>query len=258
MAPAMRGKSRDNGAAQAALSRHARAATGLAAAASLLTAGGAAAQAPAPATLAGLGPQSALFGGPFTNASLDCMTAAIAYEAGSQSIEGQEAVGQVILNRVANPNFPKTVCGVVFAGSERRTGCQFSFTCDGSLRRRLSSRTLSLARSVAMTVLSGGAPDHVGGATHYHADYVYPYWAPTGTRSAKIGVHIFYRMPGDGATPFPGAGMTADDQAAASLARAALVTAGTPPATRRPGAMTAASNPMFAPWGLPIGAGPQR
>lgn len=128
--------------------------------------------------------------------ALDCLTLAIAYEAGNQPLAGQQAVGEVILNRVRDARFPKSVCGVVFAGSERLTGCQFTFTCDGSIRRRLSDATMLTARGVAASVLDGLAPDRVGGATHYHADYVLPYWAWSGTRVARIGAHIFYRMPG--------------------------------------------------------------
>jgi hypothetical protein len=193
--------------------------------------------------------------------AVDCMSWAIAYESARQPIAGQEAVGQVILNRVRDPRRPKTVCGVVFEGSERRTGCQFTFACDGSLHRRLSADTMLVARSVASAVLDGAAPDHVGGATHYHADYVLPIWAATGRRVAKIGAHIFYEMPGD-----------------AGRALAPVITAGEPemamesvldrPAPRRAGRRArqpaiaarsvtpAASHAMFQPWGLPAASQP--
>jgi spore germination cell wall hydrolase CwlJ-like protein len=127
-----------------------------------------------------------------------CMASAIAYEAAREPIEGQQAVAEVILNRVRNPAFPKTVCGVVYAGSQRRTGCQFSFTCDGSTAHRMSFATMATARAVAEAALDGRNPLRVLGATSYHADYVAPYWAPSLVRIGQIGAHIFYRNPGAG------------------------------------------------------------
>ena len=128
--------------------------------------------------------------------ALRCMAAAIDYEAGNEPLEGQEAVGQVILNRLRDPAYPKTVCGVVFQGSARRTGCQFTFTCDGSLLRPRSAQSQAQANFVAEHVLAGRNASIVGGATHYHANYVSPYWAPSLVRVATIGAHIFYRRPG--------------------------------------------------------------
>ncbi len=186
--------------------------------------------------------------------AVDCMAMAIAYEAGNQPIEGQQAVGQVILNRLRVARFPKSVCGVVFDGSARRTGCQFTFTCDGSIQRRLSDTRLLVAREVATAVLSGDAPDRVGGATHYHADYVQPYWADTGTRVTKIGAHIFYRMPGDAALAAP---------LALAAAAAEPVVAQMPrfgARRRNPGlarTTPAATRSMFAPWGLPVASAGQ-
>lgn len=136
--------------------------------------------------------------------AVQCLALAIAYEAGNQSIEGQQAVAEVILNRARagvfarDPAVAKTVCGVVFAGSERRTGCQFTFTCDGSLKRHLPERMLAAARAVAEAALDGRNPTRVSGAAWYHANYVSPYWAPSLVRVATIGAHIFYRAPGLG------------------------------------------------------------
>ena len=87
--------------------------------------------------------------------ALECLTAAIYYEAASEPDQGQRAVAQVVLNRVAHPSFPNTVCGVVYQGSERSTGCQFSFTCDGSLMRVPSKFFWERARGVAAQALSG-------------------------------------------------------------------------------------------------------
>jgi len=128
--------------------------------------------------------------------ALDCMTAAIYYEAANEPGDGQRAVAQVVLNRVRHFSYPKTVCGVVFQGAERRTGCQFSFTCDGSLLRNPSTAGWQRARTVARAALSGVVYAQVGLATHYHADYVVPYWASTLLRQKVIGRHIFYRWPG--------------------------------------------------------------
>lgn len=129
-----------------------------------------------------------------THASaLDCMTAAIYYEAANEPLTGQRAVAQVILNRVRHPAFPNSVCGVVFQGSERTTGCQFTFSCDGSLARAPSKRLWLRAQSVAADALSGLVETRVGHATHYHASYVLPYWAPKLTKLTTIGSHIFYQ-----------------------------------------------------------------
>jgi spore germination cell wall hydrolase CwlJ-like protein len=126
----------------------------------------------------------------------DCMTAAIYYEAGYESTEGQRAVAQVVLNRLRNPLFPKTVCGVVFQGSDRSTGCQFTFTCDGTLARKPAEEAWERSRKVAVAALHGYVMKKVGNATHYHAAYVAPYWSPTLVKVAVVGQHIFYRWTG--------------------------------------------------------------
>ena len=132
---------------------------------------------------------------------LDCLTAAIYYEAGNEITQGKLAVAQVILNRVRHPAFPKTVCGVVFQGHERSTGCQFTFTCDGSIRRKPAEQSWNAARMVAESALAGKVEPMVGWATNYHANYVVPYWAPKLAKTAVIGTHIFYRMPGSVGQP---------------------------------------------------------
>ncbi|MDE2486891.1 MAG: cell wall hydrolase [Alphaproteobacteria bacterium] len=133
--------------------------------------------------------------------AIDCMTAAIYYEAGFESIEGQRAVAQVVLNRLHHPAFPKTVCGVVFQGSDRSTGCQFTFTCDGALGRKPDEAAWDRARKVAIAALNGYVMKRVGMATHYHADYVAPYWSPDLVKVAVVGHHIFYRWTGGWGTP---------------------------------------------------------
>lgn len=134
--------------------------------------------------------------GAVSNAALECLTKAIYYEAAVENETGQRAVAQVVLNRMRNPIFPHTVCGVVFQGSELRTGCQFSFTCDGSLLRQPSLTGWMRARRVALAALAGHVEPSVGLATHYHANYVVPYWANSLDKIANIGAHIFYTMRG--------------------------------------------------------------
>ena len=103
---------------------------------------------------------------------------------------------QVVLNRVRHPDFPKSVCGVVYQGAERKTGCQFSFTCDGALKRQLDADAWNRAALVAQRALNGYVVPAVGASTYYHADYVFPVWAPSLVKLATIGPHIFYSMPG--------------------------------------------------------------
>lgn len=133
--------------------------------------------------------------------ALDCLTSAVYYEAGSQSDDGERAVAQVVLNRVRHPAFPSTVCGVVYQGSTRMTGCQFTFTCDGSLRRQPDMAGWTRARRIAEAALSGAVFAPVGLATHYHADYVVPYWASTMAKNAIVGAHLFYRWAGGWGKP---------------------------------------------------------
>ena len=125
----------------------------------------------------------------------DCLALAGMAEAGSGDGD-QRAVMQVILNRVRHPAFAKTVCGVVFEGSQRAIGCQFSFTCDGSLARRYSAALWEASRRRADELLGGATYAPVGNATHFHADYVYPWWSDQLDKVAKVGAHIFFRWRG--------------------------------------------------------------
>jgi spore germination cell wall hydrolase CwlJ-like protein len=128
--------------------------------------------------------------------AVTCLAEAVYYEAASQSDDGEAAVAQVVLNRMRNPAFPKTVCGVVFQGSNLPTGCQFTFTCDGSLARPPSAEGWRRAKQVAERALGGYVQREVGESTYYHANYVVPYWQPTVLKVAQIGAHIFYRWNG--------------------------------------------------------------
>jgi spore germination cell wall hydrolase CwlJ-like protein len=133
--------------------------------------------------------------------ALECLTQAIYYEAARESEDGQRAVAQVVLNRMRHPAYPASVCAVVYQGAERPTGCQFSFTCDGSLGRAPMRSYWDRARLIAHQALQGYVHAPVGNATHYHANYVMPYWAPTLVKNAVIGLHIFYRWPGSWGQP---------------------------------------------------------
>jgi hypothetical protein len=162
-----------------------------------------------------------------------CLTAAIYYEAASEADAGQRAVAQVVLNRVAHPAYPNTVCGVVYQGSERSTGCQFSFTCDGALARRPNPLFWERAAAVARQALAGYVYAPAGLATHYHTVAVHPYWAPSLHYMLTIGAHRFYSFNGAagrpatfryaylGGEPLP-APHRHDESAAAAAATAAL------------------------------------
>jgi len=133
--------------------------------------------------------------------ALECLTSAIYYEAATEPDDGQQAVAQVILNRVRHPAFPATVCGVVYQGSEKTTGCQFSYACDGSMAR-VPSRTYWLrAMKVAAAALNGHVFAPVGLATHYHTYAVTPSWNRSLVMTAAIGAHFFHRWQGWWGTP---------------------------------------------------------
>jgi len=126
-----------------------------------------------------------------------CLAVGIYFEARGESARGQLAVASVILNRVGSENYPDTICGVVYQGSTRNTGCQFSFTCDRTLNkvpneRRAWAKAMRTAEYVTMGRLDDA---DVGPAMFYHADYVQPYWASSMVEVAKIGRHIFYSKP---------------------------------------------------------------
>ena len=123
-----------------------------------------------------------------------CLAQTIYYEARSEPRIGQLAVADVVLNRVASRLYPNSICEVVFQGSERRSGCQFSFTCDGSMQARLNQRKWKAAEELAGAVLAGIRAPVSRNATHYHASYVTPYWAAKLTPTATIGTHKFYKF----------------------------------------------------------------
>ncbi|MBV9930735.1 MAG: cell wall hydrolase [Alphaproteobacteria bacterium] len=133
--------------------------------------------------------------------AVECLTAAVYYESAMEPVDGQRAVAQVVLNRVRHPAYPKTVCGVVFQGSDRTTGCQFTFTCDGAMMRAPVPVLWTRARIVAEEAIAGKVYAPVGWSTHYHANYVVPYWSGTLAKAANVGRHIFYRWAGGWGRP---------------------------------------------------------
>lgn len=125
----------------------------------------------------------------------DCLASAMWYEAGDDPAR-QRSVGQIVLNRVRHPAYPASLCGAVFQGSERDTGCQFTFTCDGALARRPSAEAFNRARLVASAMLAGQVEPAVGLATHYHTDWVHPLWSARLDKIAQVGTHLFFRWHG--------------------------------------------------------------
>jgi spore germination cell wall hydrolase CwlJ-like protein len=170
--------------------------------------------------------------------ALACLTAAVYHEARSESAEGQRAVAQVVLNRARHFAYPSSVCGVVYQGSARRTGCQFTFTCDGSLRRPRDEPAWRRAEAVAREALHGRVAGQVGWATHYHATYVQPYWSHSLEKVSEIGGHIFYRMAGRAgeAPAFVRRSSSLEPRAFAAAAAAAPASLRPPPAGAAPAA----------------------
>jgi len=122
-----------------------------------------------------------------------CLATAIYFEARGETEQGQKGVAQVILNRVENDAYPDTICGVVYQNQNRRNACQFSFACDGQPERTSEPKAWKKAQAVAAEVLDGrNLIQSIRTATHYHANYVSPSWAPKLKRLSKIGRHIFY------------------------------------------------------------------
>ena len=127
-----------------------------------------------------------------------CLATAVYFEARSEPEQGQRAVAAVILNRVKAPNYPSSICGVVYQGASHLNACQFSFACDGKSDLPRAGQAWEKALAVATLALTGenGMADEesrmAATATHYHADYVKPRWSKSLNRLTKIGHHIFY------------------------------------------------------------------
>lgn len=122
-----------------------------------------------------------------------CLSEALYFEARGETVKGQFAVAEVIMNRVKSSRFPDSLCGVIRQGTGRKYQCQFTYTCDG--RKEVIAEKAAYARvaKVARLTIDGTKDELTGGATHYHTTSVRPSWARVYKRTAKIGVHIFYR-----------------------------------------------------------------
>lgn len=128
--------------------------------------------------------------------AVQCLSTAVLYEAGDDTA-GEAAVAQVVLNRVRHAAFPSTICGVVYQGSQRATGCQFTFTCDGSMtRRQPTPQAWNHARRIAEEALNGRTEPRVGHSTHYHTDWVLPAWSHQMDKIAAVNTHLFFRWRG--------------------------------------------------------------
>ena len=125
--------------------------------------------------------------------SLTCLSEALYFEARGETVKGQFAVAEVILNRVKSARFPSSVCRVIRQGTGRKFQCQFTYTCDGHKEVIAEPKAYERVRKVARAILDGKVAPLTNGATHYHTTAVNPRWSRVYTRTAKIGVHLFYR-----------------------------------------------------------------
>ncbi|TPK41603.1 cell wall hydrolase [Mesorhizobium sp. B2-5-4] len=143
--------------------------------------------------------QNPLPAGVFSKPEQKCLANGIYFEARGEAVRGQAAVAQVILNRVRNPAYPNSICGVVYQNDNWFNRCQFSFACDGRKKRIDNPVAYQTAQDIGMAVTAGKIfiPE-VGSSTHYYANYVHPGWARTMQKMTKIGLHIFYRTYGGG------------------------------------------------------------
>lgn len=124
----------------------------------------------------------------------NCLSEAIYFEARGETRSGQIGVAEVIQNRVKSKHYPNSICGVVFQGSERKHGCQFSFTCDTNINRVPKGKAWERSKAIAALSMTGSAPKLTNNATHYHTIWVNPPWAKTLRFNGQIGVHKFYRF----------------------------------------------------------------
>lgn len=198
---------------------------------------------------------------------LECLTQAVYYEARGEGLDGMKAVAQVVLNRARHPSFPKTVCGVVFQGSNRSTGCQFSFTCNGAMRARVNQSAWNRARDVASSALEGKAYAPVGSATHFHTTAVSPSWRNRLVRVSHIGDHVFYRFGGrngsastlsseiQASAAVPHVMKASDTPAASSGPRPYLMASNEAPATASVPAPAAPANVTVTPVSAPVQSG---
>ncbi len=130
----------------------------------------------------------------FRSQEYRCLSEAVYYEARSETTSGQKAVAEVVINRVKSKHYPNSICGVVYQGAERTTGCQFSFTCDGSTMREPDGKSWIRSQEIAALTLMNGVKPLTNSSTHYHTVDVNPKWAPHMRFTKQIGYHKFYRF----------------------------------------------------------------
>ena len=132
---------------------------------------------------------------PKSTSEMRCLAEAIYFEARGEAIEGQYAVGEVIINRVLSNEFPNSVCGVISEGANRLNACQFSYNCDGKLEtineKKIYERILKLSK----ILLEPSSRFLTGGATFYHSKLVSPSWSKKFIKTKEIGNHFFYKLP---------------------------------------------------------------
>lgn len=124
-----------------------------------------------------------------------CLSEALYFEARGETVKGQFAVAEVILNRVDSARYPDTICGVVHQGTGAKYACQFTYTCDGYAENIHEPRAFERVGKIAKIMVEGAQRPLTKGATHYHTHAVNPRWARVYPRVARIGDHLFYRQP---------------------------------------------------------------
>ena len=151
----------------------------------------------APATDADIYSKAYLRGLPVAKGGKEwaCLTEALYFEARGETVKGQFAVGEVILNRVSSPSFPDTICGVINQGTGRKFSCQFTYTCDGRAEVIREPKAYQMVGKVAKMMIDGLPRTLTGGATFYHTKAVRPRWSRAFERTATIGFHHFYTKP---------------------------------------------------------------
>ena len=132
---------------------------------------------------------------PKSNKQMSCLAEALYFEARGEPIQGQLAVGEVILNRVEDMRYPSSICKVINQGTGRRFACQFTYTCDGKLETVHERKPYEMALKIAKILMTTHDGKLTRGSTHYHSNYVNPKWSKKFERVAKFGRHIFYRQP---------------------------------------------------------------
>ena len=132
---------------------------------------------------------------PRLTSEMKCLAEAIYFEARGEALEGQYAVGEVIINRVLSKDFPNSVCGVISEGANRLNACQFSYNCDGKLETITEKKIYERILKLSQMLLEPSARFLTSGATFYHSKLVSPSWSKKFTKTNEIGNHVFYKLP---------------------------------------------------------------